>query len=99
VLSTEAISAIFTGLTGLLAVIAGMLANRSRRRSEDSRAARKLYRELQKRFLAAMEHIFALEQELVEARRPVPPRPEILEQDDDDDGPPPPTPVGANATA
>lgn len=92
------ISAVFTGLTGILAVVAGILANRSRRRGEDSRAIRKLYRDLQRKFLAAMEHIFLLEQELVEARRPVPDRPQILEQDDDDDGPTPP-PVGANVSA
>lgn len=92
------ISAVFTGLTGFLAVLAGILANRSRRRGEDGRVVRKLYRELQRKFLAAMEHIFLLEQELVEARRPVPDRPQILEQDDDDDGPTP-TPVGANVSA
>lgn len=91
------ISAVFTGLTGLLAVIAGMLANRSRRRTEDSKAVRRMYRDLQRRFLAALDHIFTLEQELVEARRPVPARPEILEADDDDDGPTP-KPVSANAT-
>jgi hypothetical protein len=84
-MSVELISAIFTGLTGLLAGLAAVLAQRSRRVTEDSRAVRRGYRQLQKRFLAAMDHIFVLEQLVPAGRRP--PRPEILEADEDDDGP------------
>lgn len=87
-MSVEMISAIFTGLTGLLAAVAAVLANRSRRVSEDSRAVRRGARELQRKFLAAIQHIFALETELARRGLPVPARPEILEKDDDDDGTP-----------
>lgn len=97
-ISVELISAFFTGLIGLLTALAALLANRSRRIGEDSRAIKRGARTLQRKFLAAMEHIFTLEQELVDARRPVPPRPEILEAEDDDDGPAP-TPIRANAPA
>jgi hypothetical protein len=96
--SVELISAIFTGLTGLLAATAAVLAGRSRRTAEDGRVYRRLARTAQRKFLAALEHIGVLEEELVHARRPVPPRPAILEADDDDDGPTPQT-AGANATA
>lgn len=86
-MSVEMISAVFTGLTGLLAGLAALLANRSRRVTEDSRLIRRQARQLQKRLLAALGHIFTLETELAERGLPVPPRPEILEADDDDDGP------------
>lgn len=82
------IGSILTGLTGLLGGLAAIMATRSKRKSEDNRAIKRGARLLQKRFLAAMAHIFELEERLVEARRPVPPRPEILETDDDDDTPP-----------
>jgi hypothetical protein len=85
-MSVEMISAVFTGLTGLLAGLAAVLANRSRRVSEDSRAVRRGYRDLQKRFTAALQHIFTLETELAQRGLRVPARPEILEKDDDDDG-------------
>jgi hypothetical protein len=97
-MTVEMISAISTGAIGLMTALAALLANRSRRRSEDTRATRRLYRDLQRKYHAAMGHVFLLEQKLVQARKPVPPRPEILESDDDDDGPPP-TPVRANASA
>lgn len=83
-MSVEMISALFTGLTGLLAALAAVLANRSRRVSEDSRSIRKQARDLQRRYIAAIGHIFALETELARRGLSVPPRPEILESDDDD---------------
>jgi hypothetical protein len=95
--SVEVISAVFTGLTGLLAAVAAVLANRSRRVGEDSRAIKRQYRLLQRKLLAALEHIFALEHELAARGIPRPERPEILEQDDDDG--PAPTPARANAPA
>jgi hypothetical protein len=97
-LSVELISAIFTGLTGLLAATAAILAGRSRRVAEDGRFYRRLAREAQRKFQAALTHIYRLEEELIHARRPVPPRPEILEADEDDDGPAPTRPAGANAS-
>lgn len=84
-MSVELISAIFTGLTGLLAALAALLANRSRRVSEDSRYTRRQARALQRRYLAAQDHIFALETELARHGFPVPARPAILEDDDDDE--------------
>jgi hypothetical protein len=87
--SVELISAMFTGLTGLLSGLAVLLATRSRRVSEDSRHIRRGYRVLQDKYLAAMGHLFKLETRLAEHGFPVPARPEILESDDDDDGPTP----------
>jgi hypothetical protein len=97
-LSVEVISAIFTGLTGLLAATAAVLAGRSRRVAEDGRFYRRLARETQRRFLVALQFIHVLETELAERGHRVPPRPPELEKDDDDDGPAP-QPAGANATA
>jgi hypothetical protein len=99
-LSVELVSAIFTGLTGLLAAVAAVLANRSRRIGEDSRTIRRQARTLQRKFLAALSHIFTLETELAARGLAVPPRPEALEQDaDDDDGPTPSAPRGSHASA
>lgn len=98
-MSVELISATFTGLTGLLAAIAAVLAGRSRRATEDGRFYRRLAREAERKFQAALAHIYRLEEELIHARRPVPPRPKILEADEDDDGPAPTQPAGANASA
>lgn len=95
-ISVELVSAVFTGLTGLLAALAALLANRSRRVGEDSRAIRRGYRLLQRKFLAAMDLVYEYELMTPPDRRLE--RPEILEQDDDDDGPAP-TPTRANATA
>lgn len=97
-MSVELVSAIFTGLTGLLAASAAFLATRSRRIGEDSRSIRRTARMLQKKFLAAMQHIFVLETELAERGIQPPARPDILEQEDDDDGPPS-RPEAANASA
>jgi hypothetical protein len=92
-MSVEMISAVFTGLIGLLTALAALLANRSRRVSEDSRTIRKQARELQKKFVAAMGHIFVLETTLASRGVAPPERPKILEQDDeDDDGPAPERP-------
>lgn len=83
------ISAIFTGLTGLLAGLAALLATRSRRMSEDSRLIRRQARDLQRQYIASVQHIFVLETELARRGLPIPARPEILERDgDDDDGAP-----------
>jgi hypothetical protein len=94
-LSVELISAIFTGLTGLLAGLAAVLAQRARRVGEDGRYYRRQARELHRWKLAALRHMNVLEEALVRARRPVPKRPPILEADDDDDGTP--QPAGAHA--
>lgn len=97
-MSVELISAMFTGLTGLLAAGAAVLAQRSRRVGEDSRAIRRQARTLQKKLLAALQHIFSLEHELAERGIQPPARPDILESDDDDDGPPT-RPEAANVSA
>jgi len=94
-MSVEMITAIFTGLTGLLAAVAAVLANRTRRVGEDTRFYRRQARQLHRKLLAALGHINTLEELLIQARRPLPARPEILESDDDDDGTP--QPAGANA--
>jgi hypothetical protein len=94
-LSVELITALGTGLSTVLGAVAVLLANRSRRVAEDGRFYRRQARELHRKFLAALEHINTLEEMLINARRPVPARPEILERDDDDDG----TPQAASAHA
>lgn len=89
-MSVEMISAVFTGCVGILTALAALLANRSRRVGEDNRAIRRQARELQRKFLVAIGHIFTLETELAKRGAPVPARPEILDKDeDDDDGPSP----------
>lgn len=83
-MSVELISAIFTGLTGLLAGLAAVLAQRARRVGEDGRYWRREARELHRWKLAALGHMNKLEEILVRAGRPVPKRPPVLEGDDDD---------------
>lgn len=94
--SAELIGSVFSGLVLLVGALATYTANRSRRLGEDQRALRKQARSYQRRFLAAMAHIFRLEVELAEKGLPVPARPGVLEDADDDDGPvlPPPRPAG-----
>jgi hypothetical protein len=96
-MSVEMISAVFTGLTGLLAGLAAVLANRSRRVSEDSRAIRRGYRELQRKFNVGLTHIFTLETLLARRGLPVPERPKILEMDEGDDDGSTPQRTGAHA--
>lgn len=98
VVSVELVTAVGTTLTSLLGGLAVLLANRSRRMSEDTRTLRRAARHLQRQFQAALAHIYVLELELVHARRPVPDRPAILEADDDDDEPPASQPAGAHAS-
>jgi hypothetical protein len=95
-LSVELISAIFTGLIGLLSGLGVLLATQRRRSDQDSREVRREYRELQRKLVAALRHIFTLETTLAQRGLPTPERPEILEKDDDDDGS---TPQRADAGA
>jgi hypothetical protein len=97
--SPETITALSTGMIGVLGVIATILSTRSKRRTETDRVARKAYRTLERKFLSAMGHVFRLENIIVGLGGVPPDRPEILEQDDDDDDGPAPAPVGADARA
>lgn len=90
------ITALGTGLSTVLGAVAVLLANRSRRVAEDGRYYRRQARELHRKFLVALGHINTLEEMLINARRPVPARPDLLERDDDDDGTP--QPASANAS-
>jgi hypothetical protein len=95
--SSEAITAIFTGLTGLIAALAVLMANRNRRISLEQRSLRRRVRDLERQVLALTEHTFTLELSVARAGGKVPGRPPILEQlnaddDDEDSGPAPPTP-------
>ena len=101
IISVEAIGAVFSGLVLVIGALATFTANRSRRVGEDRKALKRQYRNLQRKFLAGVQHIFKLETELAERGIHVPPRPAILEADDDDDdsvaptpAPPPPPVVG-----
>lgn len=94
-LSVELITALGGGVSTVLGAIAVLLAGRSRRVAEDGRYYRRQAKELHRKFLAALGHINVLEEALVHARRPVPERPKILEDEDDDGGTP--QPAGANA--
>lgn len=82
--SAEALTAIFTGLTGIIAALAALTANRSRRIAVDQRALRKRVRLLEKQIIALVEHTFTLELEIARRGGPIPERPSILEQLDDD---------------
>lgn len=94
-MSAEAIAAIFTGLTGLIAALSAFVANRSRRVAQDQRALRRRVRLLEKQVIALVEHTFTLELEVARAGGVVPERPLILEQldaDSDDEDASIPTP-------
>lgn len=95
-MTPEAIAAIFTGLTGVIAALAAFTANRSRRVAADQRALRKRVRSLERQVLALVEHTFILELEIARTGGKIPDRPLILENldDDDDEAPPAPTPSG-----
>lgn len=92
-MSPELLGSIFSGVVLIIGALATYTAARSRRVGEDSRHLRRAYRTLEKRFLAAVRHIFRLE-ELLALRGVEPPkRPAELEaSDDDDDAPIGPTP-------
>lgn len=92
-ISVEAIGSIFSGLVLVIGALATYTANRSRRVGEDQRVLRRQFRDLQKKFLAACQHMFKLETELAERGIHVPARPAILEADNDDDPPVAPTPA------
>ncbi len=96
-ISPELIGSAFTGLTGLLAALAAFTATRSRRVQEDRKAVRKQARLLQRKLIAALDHMFDLETLLAQRGIPVPTRPEILEVDDDDDEPSARPPAAAGA--
>lgn len=90
-LTPEAVTAILTGLTGLVAAFGAVVANRSRRVAEDQRALRRRVRHLEKQVLALVEHTFVLELEIARAGGKVPERPPVLEQldaDEEDPGTP-----------
>lgn len=84
-MSPEALTAIFTGLTGMIAALAAFTANRSRRVAADQRVLRKRVRLLERQVIALVEHIFTLEVEIARRGGQVPERPSILEQPDDDE--------------
>lgn len=91
-LSPEVINALFQGAVLVLGALGLTAANRGRRQV----VTRKDYRALQRRYLASLAHLFAVESELAARGIPVPTRPVELE-DDDDDGPAlPPTPQPAH---
>jgi len=83
-MSAEAIAAIFTGLTGLIAALAAYTANRSRRVGLEQKVLRKRVRSLERQVLALAEHTFTLELEIARNGGRVPDRPLILEQMDAD---------------
>lgn len=79
-MTPEAISAIFTGLTALIAALAALLANRSKKIELDQRAMKKRLRYLERQMLALVAHTFTLEMEIVHRGGVVPPRPSVLDQ-------------------
>ena len=67
------------------AVLVGALGLGVAQRNKRARVSRRAWRDLERRFLSAMEHIFTLEFELAERGIPRPPRPRTLESSEDDD--------------
>lgn len=84
-MTPEAIAAIFTGLTGLIAALAAFTATRSRRLTQDQRVLRRRVRLLERQTLVLVEHVFRLELEVARNGGKVPERPLILEQLDADE--------------
>lgn len=101
-MTPELISAIFTGLTGVLVGLAGLLASRTRRVAEDQRilkrqvkATMEQNRRLQRYVVTLTQHLFILEMQLAALGANVPERPPILELEmPDDDEPTEQTPDG-----
>lgn len=97
-MSPELVGSILTGLTGLLGGLAAFAATRNRRITEDRKVFRRQVRRLQKQLVAALDHIFDLEQGYARRGLPIPERPAILEMDDDDDEPAASAPPAASGT-
>lgn len=91
-LSPELVGSIFSGLVLLVGALATYTASRSRRVGEDARTLRRDLRALQKRYVAALAHIFRMETTLANRGLDIPARPAELEAADDDDPPIAPTP-------
>jgi hypothetical protein len=89
-MSPELVNAAFSGLVLLLGALGGLLTIRGRQAG----VRRREYRDVQRRFIAALGHIFKLETALAAVGQQPPARPAILEPDDEDDPPPalPPLP-------
>lgn len=81
-LDPQLVNAIFSGLVLLLGAVGTLVATRGRRAAVDRREHRKL----QRRYIAALRHIFRLETELAELGHQPPARPELLDDEDDDGG-------------
>lgn len=84
-MTPEAIAAIFTGLTGVIAALAAFTASRSRRVANEQRSQKKRIRLLERQLVALVEHTFALELEIARRGGQVPDRPAILELEPDED--------------
>ncbi|MGL5911216.1 MAG: hypothetical protein ACRCZP_14530 [Phycicoccus sp.] len=96
-IDVPAVNAIFSGLVLLLGAVAALVTARGRRAS----VRRRDYRDLERRFLAALAHIFALETDLAGLGRNPRPRPAALDADDEPDAtpavlPPQPRPEEGN---
>lgn len=78
-MSVEAIGAIFTGLASVIVALGALLATRGRKTGEDSRLMKFDLEMLQKKYRAAMRHIFSLETAMEGAGKPVPNRPMELD--------------------
>lgn len=83
-ISPELVGSVFSGLVLLVGALATYTASRSRRVGEDARTLRRDLRTLQKRYVAALQHIFRIETVLADRGLDVPARPAELEADDDD---------------
>lgn len=76
----NALTAVFAGLAALMTAAGGLAATRARAAG----VTRREFRRLERAYLAALGHMFRVEQELAAAGRPVPPRPPGLDFDGDD---------------
>lgn len=77
----ELVNALFSGLVLLLGAVATLVTARGRKAG----VQRREHRDLQRRLLAALGHIFRLESELAERGVTPPTRPAVLDQDDGED--------------
>jgi hypothetical protein len=84
-MSVEAIGAIFTGIASVIVALGSFIVSRSRRSYEDIRVIKKDFSKLQRRFRAAMRHIFNLEVALEGAGKTIPARPEELDVEWDEE--------------
>lgn len=78
-MTPELITALFTGVVGVIAAVSAFTANRSRRVEIEHRLLKGRVRKLEQQVLAMDEHVHTLERSIVQLGGKPPARPEVME--------------------